>query len=272
MRASVRNAFVGFTSPLEGVLPFLYLDVKGLVTVAIGNLVDPIEAALSLPLMRPDGMPATRGEIADAWRAVKARQDLAQRGGLAFRNVTTLRLTTAGIERVVFAKLDLFDRQLTVRFPGYPEWPADAQLATLSMSWACGAHFRFPSLVTALNTLDFERAAMECSISEKGNPGVKPRNVHNRLMYRNAARALAQGADPDQLFWPAELGATGELAPETEPNPVPTMRPPPPSHERIALGMPPPSIDFDVVRPRVPLVRADGVPIVHDDDDQEDTT
>jgi GH24 family phage-related lysozyme (muramidase) len=271
MRASVREAFVRFSGPLEGVLSWMYLDVKGLVTVAIGNLVDdparelasaPPEA-LALPLVRPDGTPATRGEIAEAWRAVKKRKDLSQRGGGAFKNITTLRLTPAGIDSVVGAKLAFFDRELAERFPGYPAWPADAQLATLSMAWACGAHFRFPRLATALNALDFAKAAKECTIQEHKNPGVRPRNVANRIMYLNAARAVAHGADPERLFWPAALEADGELAPETEPTPVPVVRPPP-SHARVR--------DFDVVRPRVPLERADGVPIVHDDEDLEETT
>src|SRR4051812_13306092 len=71
MRDVVRAAFVDFTIPLEGVIPHLYQDVKGLVSIAIGNLVDPIQLAMNLPLVHDDGSPASRNEIAAEWLRIK---------------------------------------------------------------------------------------------------------------------------------------------------------------------------------------------------------
>ena len=45
MRASVKNQFRTFNAPLEGVVKYMYLDIKGLVTIGVGNLIDPINAA-----------------------------------------------------------------------------------------------------------------------------------------------------------------------------------------------------------------------------------
>ena len=76
MKQSVRDAFVDFTAALEGVVPWMYLDVKGLVTVAIGNLIDPVAAALSLPFVRKGTTTrATKGEILDVKNTVNAMVD-----------------------------------------------------------------------------------------------------------------------------------------------------------------------------------------------------
>lgn len=213
MRESVRAGFIPFTSPLEGVVDFLYCDVKGLVTTAIGNLVDPVDYALVLPFVRPDGSYAEREEIRDAWLAVKARQDLKLRGGMAYRDVTTLRLTKEGIAAVVGRKLDQNDAYLRARFSEFEEWPADAQLATHSMAWACGPAFRFPVLEAALRAQNFSLAAIECTINETGNAGIRPRNVANRTLYTNAARVLAFELDRSVLWYPR---AVGSVSPEAE--------------------------------------------------------
>lgn len=205
MRPSVRDAFVGFSAPLEGVCSWMYLDVRGLVTTAIGVLIDPISAAVGLPWTRQDGTPASAGEVVSEWNRVKNRQDLRLHGGGAYKAVTSLRLTEDGIQQVVSATLDRMDRQLSARFPEYPDWPADAQLATLSMAWACGAHFRFPRLDTALRARDFLSAAVECHITEDGNPGVKPRNLRNTLLFRNASVVSGDHLDHERLWWPKDI-------------------------------------------------------------------
>lgn len=229
MRESVRAAFVPFTAPLEGVLRFMYLDVKGLVTCAIGNLIDPVSEAVGLPFHWPGGAPATPSEIAAEWQSVKARTDLMMHGGGAFANATTLRLTDEGVATIVGRKLAQMDRYLVGRFPDYPDWPADAQLAVLSQSWACGPAFHFPKLEAALRAQDFDACIVYCTINETGNPGVRPRNVANRLLYRNATHVQGMHLDPDALIWPSTIdpalpAATGEEVTGSGPiiHPLPT--------------------------------------------------
>lgn len=41
MYPSVTSFFRVFNEPLEGVVAYMYLDIKGLVTVGVGNLIDP---------------------------------------------------------------------------------------------------------------------------------------------------------------------------------------------------------------------------------------
>lgn len=40
MHPSVRHYFVKFNEPIEARIPYMYLDIKGLVTVGVGNLID----------------------------------------------------------------------------------------------------------------------------------------------------------------------------------------------------------------------------------------
>ena len=203
MRPSVRDAFVSFTAPMEGVCTWMYCDVLGLVTTAIGNLIDPIQIALPIPFRHADGTFATRNEVAAEWSRIKARQDLKMHGGGAYRAIATLHLDSAGVDLVVSRKLSQMDAYLAIRFPDYEDWPADAQLATLSMSWACGPAFHFAALEADLRAGDFASAATHCTINESGNPGVIPRNVANRVLYANAARVVGEHLDPYELLWSA---------------------------------------------------------------------
>lgn len=199
---SVRSAFVAFSSPLEGAIPHFYRDVRGLVTVAIGVLVDPIELALTLPMRWPDGRLATRAEIAADWWKVRGDRSLSWKGAAAASKVALLRLAPEDVEAVTLEKLDTIAKRLAVRFPGFETWPADAQLGVLSMAWACGAGFNFPKCEAALRALDFATAAAECSIREVGNPGVAPRNRANRQLFQLATRSIADGRDPSLLLYP----------------------------------------------------------------------
>jgi len=211
MRPVVRRNFVAFSAPLEGVVPYLYADVRGLVTTAIGVLVDPVSYALALPWVRRDGSPATPAEVVADWQRVKGDASMARLGHRAAERVTNLRLTPEGVEQVVLRKLDEVDAQLAQRWQEYPTWCADAQLAVLSMAWAMGAGFDFPRFDAAIRRALWLVAAQECTISERGNPGVAPRNQRNRLLFGAAHRVQQGGLDPDQLW--------GWLAPD-----APTLR------------------------------------------------
>ncbi len=226
MRPEVKVRFVPEVgAPFEGVVHFMYLDVKGLVTTGIGNLIDTPDEALSLPWRNADGSLATRMQIAAEWSYVKSRQDLKLHGGMAYGAVTRLRLDDAGIAAVVGRTLDRMDSQLSHRFADYETWPADAQLATLSLAWACGAAFRFPKLEACLKAGDFAQwhlddeghvvitggAAYHCAINPAGNPGVVPRNKKNRELYLSAAEDVATTpvSQPVRL---ANSGVLGDAA------------------------------------------------------------
>ncbi len=218
VRAAVIDAFLRLSVPLEGRVPFLYCDHLGLVTIGVGNLIDaspnpaPWAPALGLPLKHIDGTHATVDEVKAAWHAVKARTDLTQRGGMAYRSVTDLRLSERDIDALVSTKLAQVGRQLETRWPvahgsmGFVDWPADAQLAAVSMAWAMGdAGFkRFPRFSAFMRIGDFTGAATECLMQpDKGT--LKQRNKDNAVMLVNAGRVVAQSLNPDLLYYPHVL-------------------------------------------------------------------
>lgn len=229
MREVVRERFYDFNLKYEGGVNFLYQDLLGLVSIGVGILVDPIERADYLPLIHPDGRRATIPEIRAEWTVVK---NLPGKNGksaalLGHRYVEPfikLRLTEEGLRQTLQWKLDQQMSYLAKRFPEFAYWPSDAQLATLSMSWACGPAFRFPKLEAALKAMDFRIAAIECRIRTEpapdqphGNPGVVPRNKANKQLYTNAAIVMEQKLDPETLHWPADLSA---VMPKEEPSEI----------------------------------------------------
>lgn len=217
MRSSVRLAFVAFTSRFEGVVPFMYLDVKGLVTVAIGNLIDSPGAAMALPFLHADGGRASMQEIGDEWHTVKGHVELAPRGGLAFRGVTHLHLDADGIAFVVSSRLTMNAAYLYHRFPSFEDWPADAQLGILSMAWACGPAFHFPRFEAAVFARAWAAASVECHMNDAGNPGLRPRNLADAVCFMNAAAVDATGGDPEELHYPTQLPIVTPAPPSTVP-------------------------------------------------------
>jgi len=195
IKPAVRDVFLGFTARYEAVIYHLYADIKNLVTTGAGNLVDPVERALSLPLRTPDGEIASEEAIRADWEAVKNDPGSAQGGAPYARTITGLRMTQDDVRQLVDTKLDQVGDALAVRFPGFEDFPADAQLALLSWAWAVGTGAKFPALDEAVAARDWDRAADEIQINASGNPGVVPRNAVNRDLMHAAAGVLY----PDQL-------------------------------------------------------------------------
>jgi hypothetical protein len=226
MRKAVLDRYVEFTAPLEGVFLWMYQDVKGLITTGIGNLIDasqylpshPETPASMLPWKHPDGTPATPAEIAAEWLAFKAQPEMAHypASSKKVQNATTLRLTMTDV-------LDLVDRALLANedtlkkvFGDWDRWPADAQMAALSMTWAVGANVfaefgncknsllkgHFHEVTIRATSSDGKEQASECDISTHNNAGIVPRNAQNRLCFNNAQIVVDAGLDPEVLYWP----------------------------------------------------------------------
>lgn len=243
MRDVVREAFYSFNAPLEGEVPYFYQDVKGLVSIGVGILADPIHLAMRLPMVNPDGSSASANEIAAEWAKVRALgsgtkeegNQAAIHGHLFAKPHTRLRMTKEGLQDSLLGKLHLHDLALARRFPGYETWPADAQLAIHSWAWGVGPAAPYPKMSASLNRRDFRAAAGEVMIKYQRADGkmeelygLKPRNKANRALLINAAYVEEFGLDPERLWWPRML-ETDPLGPEddTEPKTIPSVRPDP---------------------------------------------
>jgi hypothetical protein len=219
VRDSVRAYFRTFTERFEGSLPFMYLDVLGLVTTGIGNLIDPVSLALVLPWThKADGSPATRDQVVQEWMRVKALQAWRGYGGKYYGDGAYLELTPGGVTCLVLDKLAQNEVILQRRFPDWEAWPADAQLGTLSIAWAAGPAWVAPHFDGFARNLDFQPIAGkpgdaaqdpscrgEAWLKDDGNPGLRPRNLANRILFQNAAIQVQWSHPFDALSYPSEL-------------------------------------------------------------------
>ncbi len=208
MYPNVQSYFREFNEPFEGAIPYMYLDIKGLVTVGVGNLIDPVEVATALPFQFKDqpGLQASKEQIAAEWNLLKCDPLLAGKGHLACAALTHLELSGDGIETLINQRL-LSNETLLKReewFQAFESWPADAQLALLSMAWAIGpdGFKRFPNFRAACQRMDFETAAKESRLNETGNPGVTPRNQANFTLLSNASIVMTANLRRSNLYYP----------------------------------------------------------------------
>lgn len=192
------------TVGLEGSVPWMYLDILGLVTTGIGNLIDPVESALALPwtIGGNANVPAAKHEINAAWHTVKAAQSMKLLGGANKRwaDLTDLRLTQEGIEHVVRMKQLANESVLRHRWPDYDDWPEAAQIAVNSWAWACGPAGAWPKFDAALKARDWATAAKEGHIEDSKNPGVRPRNAWQVALFAEAAEQDAQPMVTSEIF------------------------------------------------------------------------
>ncbi|WP_431968647.1 hypothetical protein [Nocardia sp. bgisy134] len=228
MKAAVRRVWLAFNVPLEGRVPWMYLDSEGFVSTGVGNKLDdtarvraaptPAErtasliAARRLPWRRPDGSAATGAEVNAAWDAVKNRMDLVAGGNRAFADVSLLRLTDEDIDRTVYGRLDELETLLRGRmvrhgsgavvmpFAAFDSWPADAQLGMLSMCWAMGPRFSFPAFQDAAFARDWLRCAAACRVNPEIGTVIR-RNDRDQELFRNAFRVEEEQLDPEVLLF-----------------------------------------------------------------------
>jgi GH24 family phage-related lysozyme (muramidase) len=227
MLPSVQSTFRVFNTTFEGCISYMYLDIKGLVTVAVGNLVDPVELAQALPFrfkskpgVAAPGSPANPDQVASEWKTLKNNSSLAIKGHEACEPITQLELNDDSIDSLILDRLTRNESFLKRQqwFQGFDSWPADAQLGLLSMAWAMGpaGPGQFPHFRTACQNLDFNAAAAECKMNEAGNAGLVPRNRANATLFSNAAIVRAGeapgGLQRSNLYYPRAL-TTADIGP-----------------------------------------------------------
>lgn len=212
MHPSVRQQFIAFSKPFEGRMPTMYLDTHAppLVTIGVGNLIDPLESALALPFLWKGTHPprrATPQEITAEWTHVKCLVALSHSSSSIWNTVTQLFLDDAAIDNLIYRRLDANDAILKRRlqFANYESWPADAQLGVHSMAWAMGPAFKFPKFELAMMRRDFTAAAAQCHMSDTDNPGLTPRNRANYCLFMNAAQVDAGKLTPGVVYYPKAL-------------------------------------------------------------------
>jgi hypothetical protein len=195
MRQVVLTAFPQWTAQFEGSVLFFYKDVKGLVTIGEGNLVDPLPPGL-------DFGPAAPGDVLAAWQRVKYDTTLDPRnGGGQYARLTTVRMTPSGVAQLVFSKLEQMEAVVRQYFPNWSTAPAHAQLAVMSHCWAFGPHFpsSWPHLTQAFNLQAYQVCAAQC-VPSAAEMSVQNDSFHRRIAAEQAHfLACLTDPDPDSL-------------------------------------------------------------------------
>ena len=204
MRAHVEQIWLQYNADLEGEFGFMYVDVKRLVSTAVGIMIEPVELALKLSWMMGDRR-ATIEEVTHDWHEINSREEeLWNTRAPLQAKYTRVRLTEETIRAVVMDRLHANLAYVRRFFPLWDQWPSDAQLGTASLFWALGAGLdkTRPAFVRAANRGDWLLAKLHAHLNESGNAGVAPRNRKQELCFDNASTVATRGLDPVLLFWP----------------------------------------------------------------------
>jgi GH24 family phage-related lysozyme (muramidase) len=198
----VLNRIISFNKGLEGYIHHMYLDVKGLVTVGVGNLLSSSAVAAALPFTNGlNGPLAAAGDKTAGWNAVHAAPagKPVSDAGDSYSALSPLRLGDAAIDTIVLAKAASFDLTNAAMFPNYPSFSADAQLGMISMQWP-GSFNTFPTFQAHVKKGEWFGAARQCYFDETNNPGLKPRNLANRWLFSLMGRAVGMSLPTTTLY------------------------------------------------------------------------
>lgn len=205
MHDSVRGAFRQTSELLEGLVHEMYVDVVGLVTVSVGNLIDasrnpamaPWEPALLWEWRHKDtGAVAAPDEVIAEWQRVKSagHNNWLARAQASFGK---LAMMDAEIDRLFAWRLDGDEKIYRQRFPEWDAMCADAQFATALYGWGRGASFHKEELVNAIACAEWEIAADHGQWSGFN----ANRNAAIKGHFLAAARVGDGALDPAQLHY-----------------------------------------------------------------------
>ena len=173
----------------EYIVPHMYLDTRGNVTIGAGQKLPSVHDAKDLPFVnRKTRMLATSQEIDADYKSVKK-----QKIGMhyfKYRPATTLELPQDKIDTLLDQRIKDFEIALRGMFGSkWDTYPEDARLGLLDMIYTqgpTGLRSLFPQFVQAVRDEDWTRAAEEC---ERGV--AYERNEEVKALFESAARQKA---------------------------------------------------------------------------------
>ncbi len=200
-KQAVLDYFVTFNEDLEGIIPHLYQDSVGLVTVGMGNLMEPIQLGLGLPWRRADGNLANQLEFIKEWNLINDTESLAKDGWRAAKPLCKLHLSREDIISLIHTKMASNEEHLIRRGPAFASLCADAQLMLHSWAWAVGPDATYPRMLKLINNGEFYKAITECDINPKRGTIIL-RNERNKQLLMNAQWLTGSGNGDEVLMYP----------------------------------------------------------------------
>lgn len=147
----------------EGVVPWMYLDTRGFVTVGVGELLAAAGRAQALPFIDGTGNPVTTDAILAEFNRVLALAKGQQAG--AYRSSGSPTLSADSISNLLMAHVQYFDGQLSAKFANYAAFPDPAKLGLLDMIYNLGVQGLFagyPTFMGDVTNENWESAAGQC--------------------------------------------------------------------------------------------------------------
>lgn len=164
----------------EGSIPYMYLDTRGFVTVAVGNLLRTVADAQALAFVRRDTTEAASAEEIEAdYNAVKDRPYGQGYPASSFKAYTSLDMPEAEIDALLDRRIAKFEAGLRDDFPAFDSYPETARLGLVDMVFNLGNHglvTKFPTFTAAARNRNWAACAEECrrrGISPARNEEVK---------------------------------------------------------------------------------------------------
>jgi GH24 family phage-related lysozyme (muramidase) len=148
----------------EGVVPWMYLDTKGFVTVAVGELLATPASALALAFVDANNQPSTPGAIQTEYSRVSGLPP-GKYPAAFYRSLLSPTLPHPAVDTLLSRHLNFFDSQLNQRFPSYSAFPDAAKLGLLDMIYnlgVTGLFNGFPTLMNYVQKQNWAGAATQC--------------------------------------------------------------------------------------------------------------
>lgn len=174
----------------EGIVPWMYLDTRGYVTVGVGEMLPTGARAQSLGFLDAENQAVGPDAILADYTRVSALPPAKVAG--FYRAPTSPILPQAQIDSLLMAHLTFFDQQLNQQFATYASFPDPAKLGLLDMIYNLGPTglFKgFPSFMGYVQKQDWVNAAAQC---QRNGPSAA-RNEWTKQQFLAAAADAANG-------------------------------------------------------------------------------
>lgn len=200
---TVAAIWPAFNATLEARINHMYLDCKGLVTCAIGNLLRTPEQAIQIDWHHADGSLATPLQVIAEWQNISKLEP--NRIPSYYARHATLHLLPHTIDALVTGTFYEFVDYTRQYFP-IDTWPADAVAGAMSRAWGAGPDLtNWPKFTQACLARYWLTAGIESKLREDNNPGVVPRNARQQALFHNAYIVERDDMLPDMLYYPRVL-------------------------------------------------------------------
>lgn len=171
----------------EGVVPHLYLDAKGYVTVAVGHLIQTVTDALKLRFIDAATKKlATPEQIKKEFETISKQPK--NRVASFYRPHTRLILTPIRIGKLTNAHIAQFYKELKQIYPDFDRYPQEVRLALFDLIFNVGAtnlRTAWPNFNKAIKAQDWQKAAAH---SRRKPPVSAARNLYVKTLLEKAAR------------------------------------------------------------------------------------